>query len=329
MPKDVLVHAELAGGRLAGTALEILGLGRKAADELGGRVVAAVLGPGARDSADEAIRAGADVVLAGDDDRYARFPIEAPLAALRQVCGEIQPDLVLLGHTPVGRDVAPMLAVELGVGLASDCTDLLLEGGQIQGVHPMYGGKIVAVLAPEGSPKLVTVRQKAVDPAAPDPSRQGEVVACQAPLDSTPLRVELLSEQPDDSSGEMKIEDAEVLVSGGRGMGGPENFEQLQQLAKILGGTISGSLPTIENGWLPVSRQVGLSGKVVKPRLYIAVAISGAMQHQAGMSGAKTIVAINQDENAPIYKLAHFGVVGRWQDILPAFTRKVAELVAE
>ncbi len=323
-----MIHAEISGGRLARSALELLGLGRSLADGVGGRLVAAVLGPGARAAAPEAVRYGADAACWAEAERYTRFPQEAALAALSQLCAERQPAVVLLAHGWLGRDLAPLLADRLGVGLASDCTSVLFEEGELRGIKPIYGGKLVALLAPAGPPALFTLRQRSVDPATADDARRGEIAAFEATLDVASLRVELVAEEAEESGGEVDIEDAEVLVSGGRGMGDAASFNHLQELATLLGGTISGSLPTIEAGWLPVSRQVGLSGKVVKPRLYIAVGISGAMQHQAGMSGTRTIVAINPDERAPIFRLAHFGVVGRWQDVLPGFTRKVAELVA-
>jgi electron transfer flavoprotein alpha subunit len=210
-----------------------------------------------------------------------------------------------------------------------DCVDLEIdpESKRLLQTKPVYGGNALAVYTSDNDPQMVTIRTKAMTPLEPDTSRQGEIVTIDAGLDPSVIRTKILDRVVEEVAG-IKIEDAEIVVAGGRGMGGPEGFTQLEELAKILKGAVGASRPPCDNGWLPDTAQVGLTGKIIAPGLYIAIAISGSSQHMSGCSGSKTIVAINKDPEANIFRHARFGVVGDWKKVLPAFTEKVKELTA-
>jgi len=220
------------------------------------------------------------------------------------------------------------VAFRLGAGLVTDCVALTVENGSLRATKPVYGGKVLATVAWEGEgPHLATLRPKAVEAAAPQPGRTAPVTSLEIPAEVGAGPTRVLGRRRAAAEGP-RIEEAPVVVTGGRGMGSKENFEHLEKLAALLGGAVGGSRAATDAGWVTSPQQVGLTGKVVKPRLYIAVGVSGAMQHMAGCQGAKTLVAINTDPRAPIFQYAHFGVVGDWAKVLPAFTTKCRELLA-
>ena len=325
----VLVLAEVSGGNLESSSLELLAAGRKLADALGGDVSAAVLGADPGGLADAAIAHGADRVCVVDDPLLAEPQIDAHLAAYAHVCGEVSPSVVLIGRTQNGRDIGPRLAFRLGVGVAQDCVDLDVDAGtgRVVATRPVYGGNALAkVTFPGDGAQVAIVRGKVFEPLAEDSSRAGEVVTMQPGLDSSVVKARLVETVQSESEG-VRLEDAAVVVSGGRGLGGPEPFEDIEALAKLFGGAMGASRAACDAGWLDHSYQVGLTGKTITPDLYITVAISGASQHLAGCSGSKHIVAINRDPEANIFKEASFGVVGDWKAVLPAFTETVRELL--
>jgi len=210
-----------------------------------------------------------------------------------------------------------------------DCLELAIDPDSklMLQTKPVYGGNAQAIFTCESYPQMATVRVKAMTPLERDASRQGEVVAIKAELDPSAIRTKVLEKVPEEVEG-IKLEDAEVVVSGGRGIGSAEGFKQLEELAKILRGAVGATRPPCDNGWVSDLLQVGLTGKIVAPELYIGVALSGSSQHMSGCSGSKNIVAINKDPEANIFKVAQFGVVGDWKKVLPAFTDKVKELLA-
>ena len=236
---------------------------------------------------------------------------------------------MLVGRTPAGRDIAPRLAFRLGVGMAQDCLEVDIDPTtrRVMATRPVYGGSALArVTFPEADPQVVVVRGKVYEPLQPDASRSGEVVEIDAGLDESVIKARLVETVKRESEG-VRLEDAPVVVGGGRGLGGPEPFEMLEELAKLLSGAVGASRAVCDAGWLDHGYQIGLTGKTITPDLYITIGISGASQHMAGCSGAKNIVAINRDSEANIFKSARYGVVGDWKNILPSFLETVRELV--
>ena len=251
------------------------------------------------------------------------------VAALHEVCHRVEPDVVLVGRSEVGRDVGPRLAFRLGVGVAQDCIDIAAdpETMRVVATRPTYGGNALArVTFPGSGSQVAVVRLKAFEPLEPDSNRDGQVVTIDAGLDASVVRSRLVETVRSDSEG-VRLEDAPIVVSGGRGLGGPEPFEVLEDLARVLGGAVGASRAVCDAGWLDHGYQVGLTGKTITPDLYITVGISGASQHMAGCSGAKHIVAVNRDADANIFKSASFGVVGDWSKVVPSFLETVRELV--
>ena len=236
--------------------------------------------------------------------------------------------MVLLGRTLIGRELAPRLAFRLNVGLAQDCLEVRIdpESKRLLANRPVYGGSCIATVTCSGTPQMAAIRPKVYEPLEPDEGRQGEVVPFSVELDPSMARMKVVEVVQEESEG-VKLEDAGIVVSGGRGLGGPEPFKQLEELAGILGAGVGASRAAVDSGWVPYSWQVGLTGKTITPDLYITVGISGASQHMAGCSGAKVIVAINKDGDANIFKEARYGVIGDWQKVLSAFTETVRELV--
>ena len=318
-PQGVLILAEQDEGRLASISGELLGAGRALATALDVPLSAALLGE--RAQADALVAAGADRVYLLDEPALRPFLAETALPALEQLVRAVQPRVVLLGHTAAGRELAPRLAVRLGVGLSTDVSGVRWDAelGAVVASKPIAGGLAIAEQVPQGTPQLVTVRPKTQAAAEPPPGHAGEVVPFAIDLSGVRPRARVL-ERVRERAAAQRLEDAEVVVSGGRGLGGPENFRYLEELAEVLGGVVGASRVAVDSGWISADRQVGLTGKITSPKLYIAVGISGAMQHMAGCSTAKTIVAINTDPDAPIFEKAHFGIVGDFKKVLPALT---------
>ena len=323
----VLVVAQTAGEDLSSTGQELLEAGRRVADDLGEELAVGVLGQSVERAAQQAIQGGADRVYAVTNPLLADYQADLYLAAIEALCRETAPNIILIGRTEEGRELAPRLAFRLGVGLAQDCLEVSVDPGskRLLANRPVYGGNAVAVVSCEYTPQIAAVRPKVYEPREPDPSRQGEVVSFPVDLEASQAKNRILERVEEESTG-VKLEDARVVVSGGRGLGGPEPFEGLEQLAKLLGGALGASRAAVDSGWIPIAYQVGLTGKSITPDLYITVAISGASQHMAGCSGAKVIVAINKDAEANIFKEARYGVVGDWQQVVPAFQEAVREL---
>lgn len=326
--KGVLVFGELSGGRLSAVTAELLGAGRCLANDLGEELAAVFLGQDLGDAPAQAVAWGADKVHVVNDPLLEEYQVDPFVAAMEQVCGQVHPNILLLGQTNVGRSLAPQLAFRLGTGLAMDCVELSIDkgSGQMLGTRPVYGGNARAVYGcPKTRPQMATVRAKAMTPLARDDNRQGQVSPLSVKLDASVVRAKVVQRVKQEAAG-VKLEDAEVVVSGGRGIGGPEGFKQIEELAKLLKGAVGATRAACDAGWVPSTIQVGLTGKVVSPSLYIAVALSGSSQHMAGCGGSKTIVAVNKDPEANIFKEARFGVVGDYKQVLPAFAQKVKEL---
>jgi len=328
MAEGVLVLGEAYGDELSLTSREILAAGRRIADELGEELAIGLLGNTLEGASQQAIAYGASKVYAVTNPLLSDYQVDLYLAAVETLCKEVDPNVILIGRTEAGRESAPRLAFRLGVGLAQDCLEVSVDPNRklLLANRPVYGGNAVAVVSCNYTPQVAAVRPKTYEPLEPDASRQGEVVSFPVELDAAQARSQVVDVVQEASEG-VKLEDARVVVSGGRGLGGPEPFQNLKELAELLGGAVGASRAAVDSGWVPTSYQVGLTGKTITPDLYITIAISGASQHMAGCSGAKAIVAINKDSEANIFKEARYGIVGDWEKILPALTEAVQELV--
>jgi electron transfer flavoprotein alpha subunit len=326
--KGVLVIAEFVNGALAPIAKEMLGAARKLAGDVGEDVSAALIGSGVASAAPEAISFGADKVYVVDDPLLKDYRTDSYVAVAEKVIKQVNPRIVLAGQTTIGRDLAPRLAFRLGTSVTLDCIDLAIDAGTklLLKTKPVYGGNARAIFSSEQMPQMATVRAKAMTPLAADAGRKGETITVAAGLDAAGIRTNVLQKVVAEVVG-IKLEDAPVIVTGGRGMGGPEGFKQLEELAKILKGAVGATRPPCDSGWVPETMQIGLTGKIVSPDTYIAVALSGSSQHMAGCSGSKNIIAINRDAEANIFKEARFGVVGDWKKVIPAFQAKIKELL--
>jgi len=327
--QGVAVYCETRNEKLVPIATEELGIGRKLADDLGHELLAVLVGSGIRSLAQEAFSYGADKVCIVDDPLLKDYHTDSYVLVMEKLVNQVKPQILIMGQTDIGRDLAPRLAFKLGTTVTMDCIELAIDpqSKRLLQTKPVYGGNAHAVFVTETDPQMVTVRTKAMTPLEPDASRQGEVVKIEAGLEASVIRTKVLDRVVEEVKG-IKIEDAEVVVAGGRGIGSTEGFGQLEELAKLLRGAVAASRPPCDNGWVPDTLQVGLTGKIIAPELYVAVAISGSSQHLSGCSGSKNIIAINKDAEANIFRHARFGVVGDWKKVLPAFTEKVRELMA-
>jgi electron transfer flavoprotein alpha subunit len=325
--KGILVYCETLDGKLTSMATELLGAGSRLSKELSQTLQAVILGSSVGGSAAEAIAFGADKVYVIDDPVLKDYLTDSYLIAMEKVVKQVAPLILLLGQTTIGRDLTPRLAFRLNSEAVLDCIALTIDSDskRLLMTKPVYGGNAQAVQICESDPQIATIRAKAMAPLARDDNRKGEVVKIVAGVDPAAIRTRLI-ERKIESSG-VKLEDAKVIVGGGRGIGGVEGFKQLDELAKVLKGAVGASRPACDNKWVSDNLQIGLTGKIVSPDLYIAVALSGSSQHLSGCSGSKVIVAINKDAEANIFKVAHYGIVADWKKALPSFSAKVKELM--
>lgn len=325
----VMVFCEVAKDKLAAIASEGLGCGRKLADSLGQPLYAALVGSGVSNLARDVIAFGADKVYVVDDQLLKDYQTDSYTAVMEKVAKQVMPQVIILGQTAIGRDLAPRLSFRLGTTATLDCIDLAIDPAskRLLQTKPVYGGNAQALFTFDTNPQIATVRAKTMSAPEANPSRQGEVIKIDAGLAQAAIKARVLNKVVEEVAG-IKLEDARVVVAGGRGIGSVDGFKQLEDLAKLLKGAVGASRPPCDNGWAPDTIQIGLTGKIVAPELYFAVAISGSSQHMSGCSGCKSIVAINKDPEANIFREARFGVVGDWKKILPAFTNKVKQLLA-
>jgi electron transfer flavoprotein alpha subunit len=327
--KGVMTFCEVAGGKLASSATELLGGGKKLANDLGQELSAVLVGSGIGGLAQEAIAFGADKVYVVDAPLLKDYQTDSYVIVLEKVVKQVMPQILIMGQTAIGRDLAPRLAFRLNTAASLGCLELAIDPQSklMLQTKPVYGGNAQAVFVCSSYPQVATVRAKAMTPLEPDGSRKGEIITIDAGLDPSAMRTKVIEKVPEKLEG-IRLEDAGVIVSGGRGIGGNEGFKQLEELARLLKGAVGATRPPCDNDWVPAGAQIGLTGKIVTPDLYIAVALSGSSQHMSGCSGSKTIVAINKDAEANIFREARFGVVGDWKKVIPAFTNKLKELLA-
>jgi electron transfer flavoprotein alpha subunit len=272
----------------------------------------------------ELAKYGVDKVFVADDAALEPYTTDAHAAAVAKVVKENDPAILLLGASVQGKDLSSRLVGKLATGMASDCTDIKIEGGKLLATRPMYSGKTFGDIVVSGTPQMASLRPN-VFPAVEN-AKAGEVVKFDAGLDAGALKTKVLEVQKD-ASGKIDLTEADVIVSGGRGMKGPEGYSVLEELASLLGGTVGASRAAVDAGWRPQSDQVGQTGKVVSPNLYIACGISGAIQHLAGMSSSKYIVAINKDPEAPIFARADYGIVDDLFKVVPEMTAAAKKIL--
>lgn len=325
MNNDIFVWIEQFEGEAIGASWEAVGAARGLADEQDGDVVACLFGgEGLEDVAQEAFSYGADRVILAEDDSLADFRVEPQAALLAEAVRKAEPSVVLMSATFRGRELGPALGVALETGCIADCTELEFEGGDLVATRPIYAGKLLSkCLIPERRPQIFTTRVRAFAKLEPDPDRSGEVVSLDPVLTEDDIAPKVTGFK--ESEGGVSLTDAGIIVSGGRGVAGPEGYEPLRELVDLLGGALGASRAAVDAGWIPYEHQVGQTGKTVSPDLYIACGISGAIQHLAGMRTSKVIVAINKDPEAPIFKLADYGVVDDLFDVVPALTESLKE----
>jgi electron transfer flavoprotein alpha subunit len=328
--KGIMTYCEIVDDELPSITAEVLGCGRRLADELGEELCTVLVGSDVGSLAQEAIAFGADKVYVVDDPLLKEYQTDAYVSVMEKVVRQVLPQILILGQTSVGRDLAPMLAFRLDTLSTLDCVALSIDPDTklLLQTKPVYGGNAQATYTCDSYPQIVTVRDKVMSSPESSDSKQGEIITLDAGLDPSAIRARLLKRIKDDEEG-IRLEEAQVIVSGGRGIGGAEGFDQLQQLAVMLKGAVGASRPPCDNRWIAPSRQVGITGKIVSPELYIAIGLSGSIQHLSGCGQAKSIVAINNDQEASIFKYADFGVVGDWKKVLPTFTDKLKELLPD
>ena len=321
-----MIIAEQRDGDIRKISYEIVSEGRRLADSLGQNVTAVLLGSGIKDKAATLGHYGADRVLVADDPRLETYTTDAYVSIIAELVKANDPAIVLLGGSAQGKDLSARLSARLGVGVAQDCTAFSLESGNLEAVRPIYAGKAYAKVSFVDSwPQMAVARPNVMAMNEPDTSKSPEVVNASFTLDDSALKTKVV-ESIRDESGKVDLTEADKIVSGGRGMKGPDGYGILEELADVMGASVGASRSAVDAGWRPHSDQVGQTGKVVSPNLYIACGISGAIQHLAGMSTSKVIVAINKDAEAPIFQKADYGVVDDLFNIVPAFTEEVKKM---
>ena len=340
--KDVYVFAQQVDGEISGISYELLGKAKDLAADLGQKVVAVLLGYNVKGLADSLAEYGADKVIVVDDKELEVYRTEPYAHGLASVINEFKPEIMLVGATAIGRDLGPTVSARVATGLTADCTQLDIgdfplvaipgkeqKHNQLLMTRPAFGGNTIATIAcPDNRPQMATVRPGVMQKIEPIKGAKAEVVDYNPGF--TPNdRYVTVKEVVKAVSETVDIMNAKILVSGGRGVGSPENFKILEDLAAVLGGEVSCSRAVVDNGWKPKDLQVGQTGKTVRPHVYFAIGISGAIQHVAGMEESDIIIAINKDEDAPIFDVADYGIVGDLNKIVPELTESIKKALAE
>lgn len=339
--KDVYVFAQQVDNEISPIAFELLGKAKDLADDLGQKVAAVLIGYNVKDLADQLAVYGADKVIVVDDKELEVYRTEPYTHALASVINEFKPEIMLVGATAIGRDLGPRVSARVKTGLTADCTSLDIgdfplvampgkeqKHNQLLMTRPAFGGNTIATIAcPDNRPQMATVRPGVMQKNEPIADAKADVVEYNPGFTPDKKYVEIL-DIVKNVADVVDIQDAKILVSGGRGVGSPENFKILEELAAVVGGTVSCSRAVVDSGWKPKDLQVGQTGKTVRPNVYFAIGISGAIQHVAGMEEADIIIAINKDEDAPIFDVADYGIVGDLNKIVPLLTEEIQKAIA-
>ncbi len=322
-----MIYGEIKAGKIKKTAFELASEGRKLADQLGGELTAVLMGSQAEQFAPDLARYGVDTVYVAEAPQLDTYNSEYYAQALAHLIGEKKPDIVLISHSMQGKDLAPRTAAKLGVAAIADCVSFELEGSTLVGKRPMYAGKCYAQWTAVKSPQIASARPNVLESAENQKAGAVEKVSF---IPDTSRATYVTKDLNLDTSGKVDLTEAEIIVSGGRGMGGPD-YTLLEEMAAIFGtrATVGASRAAVDAGWRPHSDQVGQTGKTVTPNLYIACGISGSIQHLAGMGSSKVIVAVNKDSEAPIFTKADYGVVGDLFKVVPEFNKELKALLSE
>jgi electron transfer flavoprotein alpha subunit len=327
MPQGIMTLAEQRDGEIRKISYEVISEGRRLADSLGQELTVVLLGLNIKDKASTSGHYGADKVLVADHELLATYTTDAYVSVIAELVKANDPAILLLGASVQGKDLAARLSARLGVGMAQDCTAFSLENGNLVAVRPIYAGKAFAKVTFANSwPQMASARPNVMTLSEPDTSRSPQIVDATFNLDSSAIKTKIV-DVIRDQAGKIDLTEADKIVSGGRGMKGPENYKILEELASVIGASVGASRSAVDAGWRPHSDQVGQTGKVVSPNLYIACGISGAIQHLAGMSTSKVIVAINKDPDAPIFQKADYGVVEDLFKVVPALTEEIRKMM--
>ncbi len=330
---DVWVYAEQEDGKLSDVPLELMSKARELAETLGVNVAAALLGKDVKNLSEQLIHHGADKVYLVEDEKLEHYQTTSYTAAIQKLIQDHQPQICLFGATPIGRDLAPTVASRMKCGLTADCTDLQIGDHEekkenkvyenlMYQIRPAFGGNIIATIVnPERWPQMATVREGVMPMPEADTSRSGEVIACESGLNGQSLPLTINARHREERKVNLKA--SRIIVAGGAGVGSKENFKALWDLAHALGGQVAGSRAAVDLGFIDHDHQVGQTGTTVRPALYIAVGISGAVQHRAGMEDSARILAINNDPDADIFQIAHYGIVGDLNQVVPMLTKAV------
>jgi len=317
--RNVWVVAEQKKGVVQSVTYELLGAGRELAKKRGSELHVVLLGTGMDGACDDLVARGADVVHYLDHPAFEHYQDEPYSRVLCRLMNAEKPEIVLCGATAIGRSLIPRVAVQINTGLTADCTGLeIAEDGGLMQIRPAFGGNIMAtILTPDHRPQMATVRHKVMKEAKPDPKRKGKIVTVEPLKEDAYVRAKVV-DLVEEIESTVNLAEADIIVSGGRGLGTPEGFKLIEDFALALGGAVGSSRAAVDAGWIPYSHQVGQTGKTVCPKLYVACGISGQIQHLVGMQSSDTIIAINKDREAPIFTVADYGIVGDLYQVIPA-----------
>jgi electron transfer flavoprotein alpha subunit len=322
--KDVWIFVELKGQDIKKVGFELASKAREIADKLGEKVGAVILGEKAKHLCDDIAAYGVDVVYIAENENLREYNTNNYAGILTGIILAYKPNIMLFPATHLGRDLAPRVAAALEVGLTADCTGLSIKDGLLLQSRPAFGGNIMAdIISPNARPQMATTRPNVMKIQKPDPSRKSEVISIPVEIDSKATKILIKEIVKTTKSGTKSLDEADIIISGGRGMESAENFKILEDLAETINGVVGASRAAVDVGWRPRSDQVGQSGKTVSPKLYIACGISGKIQHQVGMKGSDTIIAINTDPEAPIFDIADCGIVGDLFEIIPSLNEEL------
>lgn len=330
--RNVWVFIEVVRGKIKGVSLELLGQGRKMADDLGEKLVAIIPGNEIEDFAKMAIHYGADEAIVVDQKELKDYSTDGYTKAMCTLIKKYNPAVLLIGATNNGRDLGPRVSSRMQTGLTADCTELGVDSETrlVKWTRPAFGGNLMAtILCPDHRPQIGTVRPGVFKKPEEDTGRKGEIIHETVEFGPDEIRTRIVEVITEAGGADVNLEEAEIIVSGGRGVGGPEGFEVLKELADEIGAQIGASRAVVDSGWISSLHQVGQTGKSVGPKIYIACGISGAIQHVAGMSSSDVIIAINKDPDAPIFNIADYGIVGDLFEIIPELTKRIRSSKAE
>ncbi len=322
----ILIYAEIDDdGSILPVSLESVGIGKKLCNEHGSKLSVLIAGSNIEAAAEELRHYGIDFIHVADNPALEVYQPEYHLSIIEKVCGNTKPKAILFANTYTAIDLAPRVAFNLDTGLITDCVDISVEDGEMAFTKPVFSSNVLSVYGFAQEPAMATIRARAFEPMERNETPAGEIIPIDIEFDENLLQTKVIKQEIQEEDG-IPLSKADTIVAGGRGIGGPEGFETLSQLCDVLGAALGSSRPPCDLEWVPAKTQIGLTGEIVAPSLYIAVGISGSFQHLSGMTDSKVIVAINRDERANIFKVADYGIVGEYEDVIPALCETLKEI---